>query len=382
MPARRPTQADVARLAGVSRSTVSIVLNGSDGGRIRISPGTRQRVLDSLRKLGYAPNAAAQMLARGRNQLIGVFTYEPYFPYEAEDFYYPFLLGIEREASRQGYNLLLVTRNRIAGRYSIYQDGTNSLSLADGAILLGPHPDRAELCRLAAEGYPFVYIGRREVPGCAIDWVASDYTAASRVATRHLLDLGHRRLALAARDANTEAYVDKRAGCVQAIDGVSDAVLWELSPDGLTTPDQLRDELGGHGVTALICADSATLQTVGPFLRALSIRIPEELSLVLLTDGQADLLPGVRLTEVRLNRPIVGETAVRLLIDRLNGTAAGPQHARVPCDFVVGDTTGPPGGPSSYCRDRHPKTSPRDGSIARDPRSRGEGGDRSGSRRS
>src|SRR5690606_5785524 len=105
MKTKRPTQQDVARLAGVSRGTVSMVINGMTGGRIPISEETRRKVLDAMEQLGYAPNPAAQILAGGRNRLIGVFTYEPFFPYEQDNFYYPFLLGIERQASYEGYNL-------------------------------------------------------------------------------------------------------------------------------------------------------------------------------------------------------------------------------------------------------------------------------------
>ncbi|HEX2037918.1 MAG TPA: LacI family DNA-binding transcriptional regulator, partial [Chloroflexota bacterium] len=216
---RRPTQEDVARLAGVSRATVSLVLNGRTAGRVAISEKTRERVWRALRQVGYAPNAAAQMLARGRNQLLGIFTYEAEFPYEAGNLYYAFLLGIEREASRRGFNCLLFTRNRAnpGGRHGggagIYHGDVNTLSLADGSILLGASPDRDELRRLYEERYPFVYIGRREVAGCEIEWVVNDYAAGCEAAVRHLVSLGHRKVALTGGDRKAEAYRDRLAGC-------------------------------------------------------------------------------------------------------------------------------------------------------------------------
>ena len=80
MSSKRPTQKDVAKLAHVSRGTVSLVLNNQSGGRVPISEETQQRVLQAAKKLGYAPNPIAQMLARGANRIIGVFTYEPGLP--------------------------------------------------------------------------------------------------------------------------------------------------------------------------------------------------------------------------------------------------------------------------------------------------------------
>ena len=100
MKPKRPTQADVAKHAGVSRGTVSFVLNQTEG-LVPISQETRQRVLDAARALGYSPNPVAQMLARGNTQIIGIFPFEGTFPYTPSDFYYTYLVGIEQEAGNQ-----------------------------------------------------------------------------------------------------------------------------------------------------------------------------------------------------------------------------------------------------------------------------------------
>lgn len=340
VPAKRPTQADVAQLAGTSRSTVSLVLNRRLGHRI--SPATRQRVLEAMRLLGYTPHPAAQMLARGRHQIISVFTYEPHFPYEQENFYQPFLLGIEREASRQDYNVLLFTRHRHGQRRQIYVDGQNTLHLADGAILLGACPDRDELRRLVQEGYPFVYIGRREVPGCSIDWVASDYTTASMTATRHLLALGHRRLAFVGCEQARESYEDRLFGCQAAVAETSDGLLITLPERLLYEPQSLVAALRQSKITAVLCTTPEIIAALLPCLRSAGIRVPRDLSIVSLGDSDPPFIFDFSLTHVRLNRVQVGECAVRLLLDRLNGRVCSPQHIRVPCEFVVGESTAPP----------------------------------------
>jgi hypothetical protein len=180
---RRPTQADIARLAGVSQATVSLVLNERDTGA-RISPETRDRVLAVMREWGYVANASARSLAGGRNRIIGVYTFEPVFPTTSVDFYFPFLLGMEQEAAELGHDLLLFTS--VGGERRMYRDGATRLTVADGALLLGRNPNVDEIERLRDSGYPFVYVGHREVSGASVSYVAADYTRATRELTERL----------------------------------------------------------------------------------------------------------------------------------------------------------------------------------------------------
>lgn len=338
---KRPTQADVAQRAGVSRATVSLVMNGQDGGRVPISAETRARVLRASRELEYTPNAAAQMLARGHNQIIGVFTYEARFPYEHDNFYSHFLLGIEREAARQDYNLLLRTRGTSPSQPRIFVDGCNSLHLADGAILLGAHPDRDELRRLVDQGYPFVFIGRREVPDRVIDWVSTDYRAVSDEATCHLLTLGHRRLALFSQVQTTESAEDRILGCRDAVDRTDGAELHVLDPDLAGQARRLVELLAQLEVTALLCANQDDAVAALTRIRDAHLRVPDDLSVICLSDHDTELPIPIHLTYARLQRPLLGEIAVRLLVRRLDGRAEAPQHVRVPGLLVLGESTAP-----------------------------------------
>src|SRR5262245_13604747 len=101
----RLTQRDIARLAGVSQTTVSLILNGIPS--VRVSDETRERVLRAIQDTGYVADPLARRLQRQNNQILGVFTYEPVFPSGTADFYHPFLVGIEEAAERFGYDLLL-----------------------------------------------------------------------------------------------------------------------------------------------------------------------------------------------------------------------------------------------------------------------------------
>ena len=174
---KAPRQSDVARLAGVSQSAVSRVISGDVD---RIPAETRDRIRAAVKDLGYVPNAAARNLRNKRNRLLGVHTFEAVFPHARDDFYFEFLLGIEERAEELGYDLVLFTSTGARdGRRRIYRDGTNRLNLADGAVLLGAATDREELARLWRDGYLFVHIGRREVPGAEIPCIVPDYVSAA-----------------------------------------------------------------------------------------------------------------------------------------------------------------------------------------------------------
>lgn len=338
MTDKRPTQNEVAKLAGVSRVTVSLVMSGKGETRVPISEETRRRVLDAARQVGYSPNPVAQMLARGSNQLIGIFTYENIFPYEQNNFYFRFLSGIEREASRHDYNVLLFTRNSTSGvQRQVYVDRMNTLRLADGALLMGAFPNHDDLRRLVSENYPFVYIGRRLVSGCDFDWVSADYASGSEQATDHLIRLGHRKIALVVMEKPSEPMQARMEGCLRAQQKAPDVELIRIpNIKERIIPDFLKS-----GATALICLDTGNFRPIYEQLRAEGVRIPEEISILSLASSDSPDLSR-QVTHVNVNRALNGETAVRILIDRLKGGHTEPQHVFIPCHLVEGDTTAPP----------------------------------------
>ncbi|NEE60864.1 LacI family transcriptional regulator, partial [Streptomyces sp. SID8455] len=167
----------MARLAGVSQTTVSLVLGGNKQG-IALHEDTRARVLAAARELGYVPDPAARRLAAARNNLLGVFSFTATFPTAVEHSYYPILVGVEQEAAAQGYDLVLFTGSSPGGAQAGDPGALNRVRLADGCLFLGRHVPDDQLRKLVVDGYPAVHIGRRdELEGLA--WVGADYVAAS-----------------------------------------------------------------------------------------------------------------------------------------------------------------------------------------------------------
>ena len=328
---KRPTQREVALRAGVSQAVVSQVLNGK-GSAIRLAPETRERVLSAMRDLGYVPNAAARRLAGGLGHVIGVFTYERLFPTHASDFYHPFLEGIEEEAERLGYDLLLHTRPPRAGApRPLFEDGGSRLRLADGTLLLGElnAERRAELARLVDEGHPVVFIGRRELPGHDIPYVAADYAGATEEALGVLLDLGHRQVAYLGSGREGESVADRRAGYERG-----------MGAPGLTPvyPDLTPAVFGAF--TAFLVENDDLARQLLHLAESQGLSAPRDFSFVVLGDplGGVGEAPWAAF---EIPRAQMGRRALSLLDRQLHG---GEVTAEVlACCWHGGPSLGPPG---------------------------------------
>jgi DNA-binding LacI/PurR family transcriptional regulator len=347
---RKITQADVARHAGVSTGIVSSVVNGRDYGSIRVSDATRDRVRQSVRELGYVPNIAARNLARGSNRLVGVFTYQPIFPLESRDFYYEFLIGIEEEAEKAGYNLLLVTGSKDEHQErSIFAGGLNSLQLADGSVLIGVNESAGELARLTDEAYPFVFVGHREIPGVDLSYVAADYFGGTSAIVTGLAGRGHRRIALVQSAQGFEGIPGRRAGFRAARDSLGlspdEAPVLTLGVPGLDveTDDVVADipallsRVARHGTTALIVEVSTEAAEIRRAAVASGLDVPGDLALVGLS-GTPEQPQVSDLAEIHIPRRQMGQEAVRLLIRLLAEPDAAPLRSTLDCGLRTGVT--------------------------------------------
>ena len=324
----KPVQRDIARIAEVSQAAVSMVVNGraDENG---IPEATQERIRVAIRQLGYVPNVAARSLRGGRNGLIGVHTFERVFPVNSDDYYNDFLIGIEEQAVELGQDLVLFASTQGSdGIRSIYRSGSNRLNLADGAVILGIEKNDEELERLADEGFPFVFIGRRDVPG--VPYVTAGYFGAVGAVIDTLIGHGHRAIAYLGTSLRRNPQEERRAGFDEAMvsHGLCATQRSFCEPNELTEPWLLA--LLEVGTTAIVVENHELATTLGGLAETTGVVIPGQLSVVALDSAPraGAVNPWSHITVPRRE---LGRRAVAVLIDLLDGGIASDHFEVVPC---------------------------------------------------
>ncbi|QJU53347.1 LacI family DNA-binding transcriptional regulator [Herbiconiux sp. KACC 21604] len=335
---RIPRQSDIARLAGVSQATVSMVLNDRAGAN-RIPETTQERIREAMTELGYVPNIAAQSLRGGRSGLIGVHTFERVFPTAPDDYYREFLNGIEERAVESGLDLVLfASTQKPDGTRSIYGSGSNRMRLADGAIILGFETNDDEIARLADEGFPFVFIGHREVPGVTIPYVTADYAAAMAPVVRMLASAGHRRVTYLAAPLRGFAQRERLEGFEHAAGGELDEVVVEVRELAEVTAEWARGQLAA-GSTAVVVETFDLARALRAALDEAGLSAPADLSVVSLDSDPRGEGP---FSHLRVPRREMGRRAVELLLAVIDGAQGSSLAEPVHCAPPAGDTVAAP----------------------------------------
>jgi len=333
-----PTQADVARIAGVSRATVSYVLNDRGGQRIPISPETRKRVLDVIAQLEYEPDARAQSLRRGSTKTIGVL-----IPLYENPHFWQILRGISAEAESSGYSVLL-SHNTLTPERETLSLRELAQQRVDGLILLMgykylPNPI-AERLRKAKR--PTVEITSTS---SEFDHVLDSYSEGTRVLLRYVLELGHRRIGFV-YGVNIEAQGYDRLSVYQKVlqeNGLYDESLlqrcgpsmehgYQAAITLLTRPDR---------PTALLVINDLLAIAVVRAASDLGLNIPGDLSVASFDDIPFTNYTVPRLTTVAGEPQLDGRRAVQLLLRRLNDSDRPREIITSDWQMLVRESTGP-----------------------------------------
>ncbi|WP_295835397.1 LacI family DNA-binding transcriptional regulator [uncultured Microbacterium sp.] len=326
---------DVARAAGVSTATVSRALSG----RGPVSTATRDRVLAAADRLGYVVSAAASSLATGRTRAVGVVV-----PFLDRWFFSTVLAGISDELVRRGFDITLYSVSSDPGeRRRVFDDHLRRRRI-DGVITIALELDAEESTSLRGLGVPIVAIAG---PNPLLTTLTVDDLAVGRLATEHLLRLGHRRIAHIGADATTGAASTvpglRRRGFVGSLAevGVAEARVepadFTIEGGSLAATRLLRDR---EAPTALFAASDE--MAIGAILaaRELGLRVPEDVS-VIGVDGH-ELGRWFGLTTVDQFARGQGERAAAAVLSELDG--AEPAHGRgtLPFELVDRGSTAPP----------------------------------------
>lgn len=332
---------DIAREAGVSTATASVVLSGKNGGVVRVGEETRERILTVAQNLGYMPNPAARSLVGGINHMIAIFTYEGIFPIEQHDFYYPFLLGIEKEAEVYGYDLLLMTSiTGEAAQPDRRREGIHRLRLADGCILLGLERDEQEVSELAKSGFPLVTVGKREFPGVQVSYVAGDYQEATSKLIDRAYSKGHRKFAYFRVATDNIPSSDREMGyiaaCRRLIGAEGGSYIFRATPEVINSKQII--DLIKNGVSCFIAERFAQANRIAELVEAADLHIPDDLSIMVLGGPKERLSIERDWTSFEVPSQEMGKHAFRILVSLIQDTEGLPIRISLPCRIIEGST--------------------------------------------
>ncbi|WP_225858921.1 LacI family DNA-binding transcriptional regulator [Streptomyces albicerus] len=329
---------EIARLAGVSRSTVSYALSG----KRPISERTRLRIQEVIDEHGFLPNASARALAHGRTRTLGLV-----FPTAGRrytDMQLDFINGVVDAAAAHDHDVLLsrsgddedASFRRLVGERRV-----------DGAILMEIRLEDSRVERLRGTGFPFVTMGR---PGRAegLPWVDMDFEELTARCVRHLAGLGHRHLALVSRPRElfTTGYeVAHRAlaGFRTAVEAAGLVGEIHHCGDDAASGEAVVREILDHDprTTALVALNEAALVGLYRGLAAAGRSVPGDFSVTGIAAARWAESVTPMMTGADVPSDVMGRLAVDLLLDRLADPATTPRQHLLAPDLTARASTGP-----------------------------------------
>jgi DNA-binding LacI/PurR family transcriptional regulator len=337
---KQKTIRDVARAAGVGVGTISRVLNSSS----QVSRETRARVLEAIRRLGFRPNAQARRILKRRSEIVC-------FLLSNRDFLHPFhariLQGVESYASSLRHHVLFAVLHyspRTPPEKIDLPPVLQEHGLIDGVILAGTIYQNL-LRRIEAIHMPFVAFSNNVVGmdgDHLYDQVGFDDFNGTLQATRYLIEQGHRLIDFAG-DTSLPWIQRRFDGYRQAMreNKLKPVSIMTRNPDGFVDFGQKSAAqilTQGERATAVVAGNDETAYGLWLSLRRHGVRVPDEISLVGFDDREEAVLMDPPLSTVRVHKEEIGETCMKMLLERLHHPQMAFSQRILPTEFVVRGT--------------------------------------------
>jgi alanine racemase len=338
--ARRVTIADVAEKAGVSKTAVSFAFNSPD----RLNTATASRILGIANELGYRPDPVARMLTQRRTGAIGVLTPQDLSVIFTNPFFGAFSAGIAGVAEEHGYGLHFISPLHGSLSRAIHR------ATVDGVVAIGLTDDHPEIDEIRRAGLPMVLVDSNTTGQLAS--VDVDDEGGARLAAQHLIDLGHRDIAILAIDPPRAAGHEEGGVVARRLRGYRDT----LAAAGIDVPtdevatgpasiDGGRAAFGrlwstGRRPTAILAMSDGIAIGAIQAIHELGRTVPGDISVVGFDDVDLAASTDPPLTTVHQPVRAKGETAVRMLLSVIEGRDAAPGHQRLETRLVIRSSTG------------------------------------------
>ncbi len=328
---------DVAAIAGVSPSTVSRVLSDSP----RISPRTKERVREALRKLDYHPNAFARGLVTNTAGAIGILIPPDMNEFFLNPFFAEMMSGVSDVARREGFDTVLSTSARDEEETL---DAMMHGRRVDGVLLLRSRKADPAITSVMKHGFPATLIGS-PADDVLLSHVDNDNVQASYVATKHLISLGHERIGFLGGGMELVVTEDRIAGYRQALNEAG------IPVDERVITSSFFMEQGGYLAmmrllalsdrpTAVLASDDVLAFGAMRAATELGYRLPKDMAIVGFNDIRLAELANPPLTTVRVNMQAIGTAAAELLLRQIRAGAPSSESKIIDTELVIRGSCG------------------------------------------
>ena len=331
------TLEDIARLSGVSRSTVSRVVNEHPN----VSEGVRERVRETIKSTGYHPNVAARSLASHRSWMIGLLLphsvssifIDPYFP--------QLIQGIAQACNKRDYSLGLFLIGSREDEEKIFPR-VSRRGMLDGVVVQTGHHGEPMIDRLIESMIPLVVVGRPNSSG-KVSYVDIDNVNAAYNAVSHLIRLGYKRIGTITGPAESTVGIDRKEGYLRAL-----AERGRTIDPSLTVEGDFTETSGYYAMKALLPSHpdavfaASDIMAYGAMraVREAGHKVPEDIAFVGFDDLPLPNAPGPPLTTVRQPVMQFSTSAVEVLIDLIENGADPPRRVLMTTELIVRESCG------------------------------------------
>jgi LacI family transcriptional regulator len=335
---KKLTVIDLARATGVSKSTVSLVLQGSP----LVKEETRARVSRAMHDLGYVYNRGAANLRQARSKIVGIIVNDL-----TNSFFAELAVGVDMIVQGGGYVQFLGHSAEDVQRQSELFASMREHGVAGLIVSPARGTQAADLKPLVESGIPVV-LAMRSIPGVKLSSLLSDNIAGAKAAVQHLLELGHRRIAFLGGFVDTQVFSERAQGYRDALIAAGIAVEESCivptaaSRAGGVEAIGLLLAAGGEPVTAALCFNDAVAFGVCDGLRARKLEPGLDFSVVGFDDVIEARTAVPALTTVSVNPQRMGQQAAQLLFKQINAGKAEAEAVRTAARLVVRDSTAAP----------------------------------------
>lgn len=326
---------DIGRMAGVSRATVSRVVNGEQN----VRPEVRERVEDVIRRTGYTPNAAARSLVSKRSGVIGLVIPSRVHNLFEDPYFAQLIQGVTLASNRAGTTLSLFLFQSEAEERALYPRVVES-GFLDGIIVTATRMGDPLVARMTSRGVPLVMVGRPDSPD--LSYVDVDNVGGAALAARHLVDIGRQRIGFIGAPTNTTAGRDRLDGFLTGLSDRGRSFDPELRVDGDFSEPSGHDAMAvllERGADAVFAASDSMALGALRAARERGYVLPDQVALVGFDGFSASEKSAPPLTTVRQPVADTAARAVEVLTGLISGELTAPMSTVFPVELVVRSTT-------------------------------------------